>query len=155
MARPPHQYGRLKRELENAAASAAVSMNIPAPPPKEEEVIPDLSEIVKDRKMRLLVARKAAELGELSEQISKLEKQQDTMSKELKKLVGTLKIGKAISGEWRINYYGGVRKSIKAALLLAAGITQATINACTKQTDTYTLKVTRLGEKEEEGGEDV
>ena len=57
-----------ERVKEIAASAAAPSMvpaeRLPAPPVKEVEVVPDLSEFVTDKKQRLAVLRLITEYGE-------------------------------------------------------------------------------------------
>ena len=70
----------LRDKIKQVAAQSAPTMvptqyEKPAPPPiKEEEVVPQLSDVVKDRKKALEVSQLAAKCGELGIQISALNK---------------------------------------------------------------------------------
>src|ERR1043166_8252064 len=95
----------INERLEEVRAAAAPSMvpqpiDITPPPPKEEEVIPQLSDLVQDRKKRLEIARLVAQQGELGRQISALSKERDKLTPTIKKLMGDNHIGKCLAGEW-------------------------------------------------------
>jgi hypothetical protein len=151
---PPATKKTLEERLKGVAAAGAPSMipvsDPPPPPPKVEEVIPQLSDLIQDRKKRLEMARLVSAHGELGEQVSTLNKQRDKLTAAIKKLAGENSIAKCISGDWQVNYFASTRESIKKDKLLALGVSPGVILAATAITHPLTLKVTRIGEEDEE-----
>ena len=72
--------------------------DVPAPPEKEVDVVPTISELVQDRKVALKIAQLAAELGQLNEAASAARKKQEAVSAQLKKLVG--EVESSLSKDW-------------------------------------------------------
>lgn len=155
----PTQKKPLRERIKELAAQSAPSMvpsprEVPPPPPeKEVEVLPSIVDLVEDRKTRLEIVRLVNEYGSLGEELKPLKKRQKQLSDRLKVLVGKAGIGKAASGDWRINYYSGERSTLKATLLLALGVSVDTISAATEIKSTYTLRITRLDEEDSNGEE--
>ena len=154
----------LRDRIKTIAAQSAPSMvpapretqqaeDIPAPPQKEEEVVPSIADIIPDLKERLLLARLVATYGEMGITKHSLDKQQKALSTQAKKIVGKYGIARAVSGEWRISYYNAARETLSKELLLAAGVPLATILACTKTTPAYTLRISKIKDEAEEGEE--
>ena len=130
-----------------------------APPAKEVEVIPPVSELVDDVAARLKLAQMVDRQGVLGETIRPLEKEKKALAEKIKIMTGKYQIGKAICGLWRINYYNAPRKYLDPAKLMAIpkeelvnGITLLHINACYSESATYTLRITREGEPDESEG---
>jgi hypothetical protein len=153
----------LKERIKELAAQSAPSM-IPvpreadiAPPEKEVEVIPSVAELIEDGKTKLELARMVDRVGVIGSVVSPLSKEKKKLVEKIKIVVGKYKIGKALSGEWRINYYNAPRKFLDPAKLMAIppeelvhGITQVIINRCYSESASYTLRITKEGEDDSE-----
>ena len=142
-----------ERVKEIAASAAAPSMvpaeRLPAPPPKEVEVVPDLSEFVTDKKQRLAVLRLIAEYGELGAQKHEIQGRQEKLAKAIKTVTGEMGIAKCVAGDYRLSYFVVPRSTLKVDRLLGAGISPEIIQRCTVTTESYNLRVTRLEEEDE------
>jgi hypothetical protein len=78
----------------------------PVPPPdKIEETVPDLADLIPDRKMRLETIRLLTAEREYAAAESEAKRQRKPVTTKLKSIFGTYKIGLAAWDEWRINYY--------------------------------------------------
>lgn len=151
---------RLKASLKQAGATGEAAA---PPPPKEEEAIPELADLIEDRKARLEVIRLLTTERELAEQEKAAKAARKPVTAQIKTVLGTFKIGKAAWNGWRINYYesGGaetVKVSDMVKALLAAGLKQEQIqavkDACVKRSKySYTLRIAKPGEKDENGEE--
>ena len=143
-----------ERVKEIAASAAAPSMvpaeRLPAPPPKEVEVVPDLSEYIADKRQRLLVLRLITEYGELGAQKHEIQDRQDKLAKAIKTVAGERGIAKCVAGDYRLSYFVTPRSTLKVDKLLGAGISPEIIQRCTVTTESYNLRVTKL---DEEAGE--
>ena len=138
----------LQDRIKKVAASTAPSMvpgesNLPVPLSKEDEAVPSIHDLVADRRTCTELARLTAEYGELGEEKHNIQKQQDNISAKIKAIMGAHQIAKALSGEWRLNYYDSPRSSIKQERLLARGVSLADIDYATVTTHSYALRVTR------------
>lgn len=151
------------QRIRAVAAASAPSMipvpyEAPAPPPdKEEEVIPTLADVIKDTKARLELARLVDLQGSINVQLTPLNRDKKKLTERIKILVGKFKIRKALSGDWRINYYNAPKSFLSESKLLAVkperlvnGITQAIIDECYDKKDSYTLRITAEGSDEGE-----
>ena len=118
------------------------NFSVTPPPAKEKEIIPDLKDLVEQRKDYLELKRLITTSLELAEQERLIKKQRDPISSRIKDLLGTYKIGKAQVEGCRVNYFSGERRSIDASLLLANGVQPRVIEASTKVSVVYTLKIT-------------
>ena len=115
-----------------------------APPEKEEEVIPVIdATVIPDAKKRFELARMVTRHGEIGEIIRPLDKEKKKLTESIKVVIGKYKIGKALLGDYRINYYNAPRKVLDPAKLLAAGVPITTINACYPEAASYTLRITK------------
>ncbi len=149
--------------LQEIRASAAPSM-VPAPreeyapPPKAEEVIPDISTIITDRKARLDLARLVERHGEIGKELGPLKKERDALTTKIKKLAGTFGVGKALCGGWRINYFDVPRTVTDEKVLMQSlleqgvqpSVVQKAFTAAKATKPSYTLKITAEGEEDEE-----
>jgi hypothetical protein len=137
----------LKDRVAKVGRSAGVDMNpnrpIP-PPPKEEDIPPDIRELVTGPDLRSLTVM-VTEHAELGMQISGVKKQRDALSAKIKNLLGKHEISQCMCEGNRVNYYGGERHTIKSSLLLDHGVSPAVIEACTEVKVTYTLRITPPG----------
>lgn len=144
----------MRERIQAIAAVSAPSMvpvpvEKPLPPPeKEEEVIPPVSSLIEDRKTALKLAQMVDRSGEIGELIRPLAKEKKSLSDKIKVMTGKFGIGKAICGEWRINYYNAPKKSLSITKLLAAGVSMATIDACYEEKDSFTLRITKEGSED-------
>jgi len=129
-----------------------------APPEKEQEVIPQLSDVVTDKKKALQISALVAQLGALNAQIAPLNKVKKTLTEKVKVWAGQLQIGKALAGEWKINYFSAPRATLNEDMLIAALLKRGTqpkeihaiVAESTKTSDGYTLRVT-AADAEDEG----
>lgn len=148
-AQPKPKVLTMRQRIQAVAAASAPSM-VPtpyekpeAPPEKEEEVIPAVSDLIPDKKALLDLARMVARHGEIGAAKSPLGKEQKKLTEKIKLIVGKYKVGKAMCGLWRINYYNAPRETLDEGLLLAAGVPLATIQACKVSKDSYTLRISQ------------
>ena len=153
-----------KDKIAEIRAAAAPSM-IPepreayAPPPKVEEVIPDISTIISDNKARLDLARLVERHGQLGLEISPLNKERKSLTDKIKRLAGTYGVGKALCGVWRINYYNAPKTILDKKVLMQSlldqgvqpSVVQRAISEASISKPSYTLKITgQDGEEDEE-----
>jgi hypothetical protein len=138
----------IRDRIKQIASQTAPSMvpvpreeEIPAPPEKEEEAVPDISELVTDVKTRLELARMVNRYGELGLLKSPIAKEQKKLSEAMKKIAGKWKVGRAIVGDWRLAYYNSPRESLSEQLLLEAGVSIDIIKKCRVKKDSYTIRV--------------
>lgn len=156
----------LKERMQTATAPSMVpsGIDLPAPPPKEVEVIPELRKLITNPADRIKVvalvkdfsARKLQEADALIRiwvdrgvEKPNVKKAKDGMSNKIKAFLGKWSVGLAMCDGVRVNYYNAPRKSIKGDLLttslLKHGIAPATIQLIlaesTTETDSYTLKI--------------
>ncbi len=122
---------------------------VAAPPPKEEEVIPDLASCIPNRAEALKAVRLAHELGELNRQYSALGKLKDRLSTQLKDIMGKNTVGKAICGEFRLSYFATSRTTLSEKLLLANNVSPLVIQKCKETKEIYQLRVSGIKEEEE------
>ena len=142
-----------ERVKEIAASAAAPSMvpteRLPAPPAKEVEVVPDLSEFVTDKKQRLAVLRLITEYGELGAQKHEIQGRQDKLAKAIKTVAGEMGLAKCVAGDYRLSYFVVPRSTLKVDKLLSAGVSPEIIQRCTVTTESYNLRVVRLEDEDE------
>jgi len=146
----PKVLGIRERIAVIAAQSAPSMVPVPSerplpPPEKEEELIPPISDLIEDNKMRLKLAQLVDQHGQISEMLKPYNKEKKLLTDKIKVFTGKFGIGKAISGEWRINYYNAPRETLDESLLLAAGVSIDTIKACKVKKDSFTLRITKEG----------
>lgn len=123
--------------------------NPPAPPPKEEEIVPDIRELVPnplDRNRLANLIRTSAEFG-------KMEKEAKTartpVTAAIKTLLSKYQIGRAVCDGVLINYYNAPRASLSRELLLSSGVSPKTLDACTITKDSFTLRISATGEDDD------
>ncbi len=133
---------RLKQAV-GPGASMVPQEKVPAPPPKkEEEVVPDLHELIDNRSERRTFTALVKQYLEFSDDVKIAQAGKDRLSKSMKEVVGSYGISKVLVDGILVNYFNAPRSTIKSDLLLAAGISPATIASCTEVKDVYTLRVT-------------
>lgn len=161
MPTKPSLQARIKAEAAKAAPTLVPVSDTPVilpPPEKEEEAIPQLSELVKDRRNRLEAARLMQELGQTNNEISALTKKKKPLQASVKAFVSQLGVRQVQSGEWVATYYSSPRKSLKEAKLRAAllkrGMQPSDISKIVAESsdvsEGYTLRVRAIGAEEEE-----
>ncbi len=131
-----------------ASATKPQQSFVPAPEP--DEYVPDLREAVESPGERMKLAKLIHQHHDLGQEISKHKKIRDRLTKSIKDLLGKNKVKKCLYDGLSINYFCTVRETLDKALLLEH-IDADTLKACTKETPTYTLTITKLkGEGDEE-----
>lgn len=152
---------RLDRALKVAQTGASLlpEENIP-PPPKEEEVIPALSEVIPDAAVRLRLIRMLREQLPWQQQESAAKKARKPLVTAIKKILGQFKVGKAAWDGNIINYFASKpRRTVDEAKLIIAlsGVglqprqIQTVLAACVDVGNpTYTLRIVESGGEEEE-----
>lgn len=139
----------LRKRMDAVSAGAAPSLVPFVPPPaKEEEVIPDLKEIMSQKKDYLEAKRLILRSIELAEAEKPIKKEREQITAKLKNLLGRSGVAKAMVEDIRVNYYAGERSSIDGGKLLTLGVAPSIIREATNVTTTYTLKLTRQAEEE-------
>lgn len=164
----PSLSQRIAEAVGTASAPSLVPDYNPPPAKPKEPPPPELKSLVKDTsdylKLRRLISaaldyratekevKESRRLFALANGAKEVKggKNDDLLGNLIKDLLGKHGVGKAMVEGDRINYYSGTRSSIKADLLMAQGVTPAQIAAATVTSYTYTLKLA----KGEEGEDD-
>jgi len=170
MPRTPEPKLSIRERIKKVAAQSAPSMypldpaeDKPTPPPEKEVlVVPQLKDLVPDRKLSLELARKIQRLGEISRMKSELTKEDAPIKNWVKDVAGVFKISDAQSGDWRLKYYASPRATINPDMLMKALLKRGVlpkeiediIEESTKTSDGFTLKVSPIGAKELPEGEE-
>jgi len=141
---------RTKEAVAATATAPSMVPDLPAPPPKEEEVVPSVKDLIHNKKDLLTLRRLMTEHISLSAVEREAGSKKKKITEQIKKLAGTYQIGKADYDGDRINYYSSERKTIKPDLLLAQGVQPNIILKATETTVSYALKITQA---KDEGGE--
>lgn len=147
----------LKSRIASATAEATkapslIPGDVTPPPPKEEEAVPALKDLITDKRDYLTIRRLITADLELADQIRGLKAAQKPLVTQIKNLLGKNKVNRALMDDAKVNYYSGIRKSIKGAKLLERGVSPEDIVYATEEKTVYTLKITRVGHEDE--GED-
>ena len=152
MTKAAVQEKTLNERLKEATKQKGADMNPsrPAPPPpKEEEIVPDMADVIADRKERKAVSNLVAQYFLFHAQEKEAAQGKKVVTDQLKKIMGSYGIGLMAVDNNRVNYYQQERSSIKSDLLLDHGVAPSIIEACTKTTTSYGLKITAPGKDEE------
>lgn len=102
-----------------------------------------MTQLIKDAKERLGIARMIARHAELGESISLMDKERKALTDAIKPLMGRLQLGKAQWGDYRLSYSNSPRTTLDRDELLNHGVQPAIIAACTHTKDSYQLRITR------------
>jgi hypothetical protein len=114
--------------------------------PKEDvEVIHPISELIADPEELETLVNLIQAVVPHSKEIKRLEKIVDPMRDRIKAIIRQYGIEKSTCGEIQVDCYRTVRTSINKVKLLAAGVEQSVIDACTDSTPSYTLKIKDSG----------
>lgn len=144
---------RLKEELAPTAPSMIPEAI--APPKKEEEVVPDIKDLIKNPKDRLLAIRLVNDSLTWQAQESEAKKARKPITNTLKAIFGKYGIGKAQSGGAPINYFiTPGRFDLKKAKmkLLDMGWSTDEVTAFVEECmgkESYTLRIGAAREEEE------
>lgn len=121
------------------------------PAPEDDEVVPDLREVVNTPGDRMKLAKLFAQHHSLGEEISSRKKTRDRLTKTIKDLLGKHKVAKCIYDDLSVNYFCVIRETLSKEDLLEHNVDPDVIEECTRKTPTYTLAIRKLkGEEEEE-----
>ena len=134
--------GQVSSPLSEQHEATAAAIGVVPPPPKQEESIPELKNLITDKKDYLELKRLVTASVQLQQQEAEIKKARKPVTDRLKNLLGKYAVGKAQLDEARINYFASERKTITPAALLAHGISPNIIQACTTVTQSFTLKIT-------------
>ena len=133
-------------ERVKKATSPPVNLNpverVPAPPPKEEEIVPDLTELISDKGEQKSIRQLVSQYLGWAQQSKEAEREKKSISTKLKTFVGNYGIARMLVDGNNVSYFNAARSTIKAELLLQHGISPQVIEACTVTTDAYTLRIT-------------
>ena len=121
-----------------------------APPPRQDEVIPSIQEVVKDAVDRLRLARLVTRHMELSEitdspTVKAAIHEKKGIGEQIKKILGKWQVGKATYEGTGLTYYSSPRSAISRSLLLDNGVDPITIDRCTETKYSYNLRITARG----------
>lgn len=152
---------RLDKALKVAQAGASLlPEETIAPPPKEEEIVPQLSDVIPDAALRLKLIRMLKEQMPWQQQEAAAKKARKPLTAAIKKILGQFQVGKAAWDGHIINYFASKpRRSVNEAKLIIAltGVglqprqIQTVLNTCVEVgSPSYTLRIITEGEKEEE-----
>ena len=131
----------LQQKIAQSQLGSGPSLVPQAPVTEPEEAIPTVEELIGEAEdldtLKLLVNSLLIPQAE----VKRLEKVIDTIKPRIKVIVGQYGIAKARCGEAVLSYFPTSRSTVNAKKLLAAGVDEATITACTDVSQSFTLKV--------------
>lgn len=134
---------QMKRATATAPKPSVIPQQSPPPPPqKVVEVIPDLTELIDDHKDQKAMKDLVATYIAWRDQEKQAKDEKDKLSEKIKTLVGNYGIAKVRVEGALVNYFSQERRTIKPELLMSHGVSPQIIDASTKVTETYTLRVT-------------
>jgi hypothetical protein len=145
---------RLKETVKNTPQVTDI-----VPPPVKEDKLPELAELIADRKARLELIRYLTQERQYAEAEAAAKKARRPLSDKIKSTLGTYKISRATWDDWNISYYGQERNSVSESAMVTALLTLGLKSediaqvrkACVKISTSYTLRITKAGEKEDFG----
>jgi hypothetical protein len=116
---------------------------VPQAPVKDEppEAIPTVEELIGDQEDLATLNSLVSSVLVPKAEVKRLKKVIDAIVPRIKAIVSQYGFSKAVCAGATLNYFPTSRKSINATKLLAAGVTQEIITACTDVTPSYTLKI--------------
>lgn len=121
---------------------------------KVEAVLPDAADLVTDstdlstlRELIALHVRYSAD-----ERLAKAQKEPVVAS--LKSICKDYGFGKVTCDQTKVSYYKGTRSTISQQKLLDAGVSLATIKACTIKTESWSVRVTPPGGSDDDGDDE-
>lgn len=153
----------LDERLRAETAKAAPSM-IPeavTPPPPKTDKIPDLKDVITSPADRLKVLRLIQDAQPFKQMASQAKKALEMKRPELgglnwndaiKDILGRYKVAKAEDEGVRLNYYRTTKKVFSVKKALDLNVSPEILAQCWDEVESYTLRVTPQGQKEEEEG---
>ena len=131
----------LQQKIAQSQLGSGPSLVPQAPVTEPEEAIPTVEELIGEAEdldtLKMLVNSLLIPQAE----VKRLEKVIDTIKPRIKVIVGQYGIAKARCGEAVLSYFPTSRSTVNAKKLLAAGVDEDTITACTDVSHSFTLKV--------------
>ena len=131
----------LQQKIAQSQLGSGPSLVPQVPLTEPDEAIPTVEELIGEAEdldtLKLLVNSLLIPQAE----VKRLEKVIDTIKPRIKVIVGQYGIAKARCGEAVLSYFPTSRSTVNAKKLLAAGVDEATIIACTDVSHSFTLKV--------------
>lgn len=149
MKRAKSMNQRLKDAVGASAAPSMVPFK-PPPTPKEEEVIPDIREVVDNPSDLTKLVKLVKTYSEWQAQESEAKRAKKPLNEDIKKLLGKYSVVKAWCGGLKVNYFNSPRTSISKDLLLANGVSPLVIAKSTTTKDVYSLRITEPGQEDDE-----
>lgn len=131
----------LTQKIAQSQLGSGPSLVPQAPVKEPEEVVPTVEELIGEAEDLQTLKDLVAAISVPKAEVKRLDKIVDSLSGRIKILVSQYGIAKAKCGESLILYYPTTRSTINATKLLAAGVEQETITACTDVSRSFTLKI--------------
>jgi hypothetical protein len=145
---PAARLNKALADLKKANEDNSPPIPVPAPPPaREEETIPDIGDLIQDRKKRALFAQLVASDYEWQQQESEAKRERKLITPQIKQLAGEFKVGKARVDGYRVNYYTVPREDFAMSVaeakvyLMECGLKLGKIGKLFKTTDQHTLRI--------------
>jgi hypothetical protein len=147
---PAARLNKALADLKKANEDNSPPIPVPAPPPAREEVtIPDIKDLIQDRKKRALFALLVAKDYRWQQQESEAKKERKLISPKIKAMAGEFQIGKAQVDEYRINYYTVPREDLAMPIpeakvyLMECGLKPSQIGKLFGVKDQHTLRISK------------
>lgn len=144
----PSLNDRIKSQVKGSAPSMVPKYN--PPPPKEEEIIPDIRELVDNTADLNSLTRLITESAEWAAQEKEAKRIREPITKRIKYLLGRYGVGRCVSNGLMVNYYNAPRATLSREALLSYGVSSKTLDACTVIKDSFTLRITAPGDAQDE-----
>jgi hypothetical protein len=137
----------LSEKLSEVARKSAPNLMEPEiAKTEDEEVVPDIRDVVENPATRNKLVRLITSAHEISNEMAQLKKQLDPMKTEIKNLVSTAaSSNKFFAGDVRVNRYSQIRKKLDPMKLRANGVSQAVIDASMTESTSWSLKLSGPG----------
>ncbi len=144
---------RLKASVRKAQKGESLVPDMTPPPAAEKGTIPDIRELISAAPLRLKLVRLTEEMGTLGEEEARIRKARTKLGDQIKKILGENKVGRAVVGDFQVNYFNAPRETLSVDKLLQNGVSPLIIARSKTMKDAYTLRISRVGEEEEEESE--
>lgn len=141
---------RLAASVKIAAPSIVPDGTKPKPEPKPALVFTEIRELIANPAERLKFLRLSQASSSLAEEEKKIKYARRPITEQLKNLCVKYDIERALCNDVKVSYYDAPRSTISKELLLAQGVAPAVIAACTVVKSALTLRITPVGQDEEE-----
>jgi hypothetical protein len=110
----------------------------------DAEIIPPIASLVADVEDVRTLTDLVSQYKQFSTAEGAAKKVKEAAGKRIKFILGTYGIARAICDKFKVTITPGQRKTIDPIKLLAAGVSEATIIACTDVTDTSTINISEI-----------